>query len=279
MSKKVFPFLVLLACLLVVAPASGQAVPAQPAQDVYAVINYLKIQPENVATYEEMARTTLRQYYVEALKQPGTNLLGWNMSRVLYRGLDDDAATHVGVIYYLGPPPGGDSEARNQAIMKKVTGTGYEDYRKKVRAIREFLGSELVRGMARGGSTVEGSYRVATFSKIAPFKTNEVRQNAVKIWQPVYDAAVKEGSILGFSSGTHVFPRGEGMEWDTVSSVTFKDLPSAVLGYAITPERLAKVHPEMGYLSVIENWRSTVTVKKVTITRIIASAMAPPPAK
>lgn len=175
--------------------------------------------------------------------------------------------------------PPGDTEARNQAIMKKVAGAGYDEYRKKMLAIRHFLGSELVRGMIWGGVVTDGSYRVTTYSMIAPFKTSQVRANAVNIWKPVYDAALKEGSILGYASGTHVFPRGEGMDYDTLFTKGFKDLPSAVLGYSITPERLLKVHPGMSYLSTIDEWRDTVTVKKVVVSRVIASVLSTPPAR
>lgn len=273
MLKQTPGLVALLLCLFTMSVAYGQTAPAA-GQDIYAVINYLKIAPQNTAAYEEMVNKTIRQFYIEAMKQPGTNLMGWSMSRVVYRGVDDDAPTHIGVAYYLGPPPGG-PEGRAQAIIKKVTGAGYDEYQKKIYAIREVLGNELVRGSMWGGATPEGSYRVTTYAKAAPSMLREVRDEAARIWKPVYDEAIKDGSILSYASATHVFPRGEGMAYDIVTSVGFKDLPSAVRGFAVTPERLAKVHKDMSYLSTIDGWRDKVTVKRVIVARVLAVVNAP----
>jgi hypothetical protein len=261
---------------LAAAMVCGQTTPTPP--DAYASIIYLKVNPGSQAALEELANTTLRQIYGSLLKEPRTNFTGWNFSRITYRGLDEDAPTHISVAFFNGPPDP-DFTTRYQAAVKKVTGAEPVELTRKMAALRQVVGTELFQGIAWAGSAPEGSFRVTYHSKAAPMRLAAAADNAASVWKPVYDAAVKEGAILAYTMGRAVFPRGDAVDHDLIYTITYKDLASAIKGYSVAPEMFRKIHPKMSYIGAVDQNRELRSIRKTFLSRLLSSVMAPSPVK
>ncbi|NWF84642.1 MAG: hypothetical protein HXY18_12515, partial [Bryobacteraceae bacterium] len=245
---------------------------AVKAEDQYVVLSYFKVDQENLAAFEEWSRTNSKKVFTEMMNQAGSNLWGWNVARILYRGPDDDAPTHVAASIYNGPPPGTLEPAALDALYKKITAMDPAEYRKRLNSLRELLGTELVRGIAwAGGSSPEGSYRVVTYSRLEPRRAAAHREAAASTWQPIYAAAAKEGKILAWSSWSYVFPRGMDAPYDILGATTYKDLPAAVRGYTNMQADFLKVHPTKSWVGAVDEFRGNVTNRKAVVSRIIAS--------
>lgn len=242
------------------------------AEDQYVVLSYFKVDQQNLAAFEEWSRTNSRKFYTELMNQPGSNMWGWSLARILYRGPDEDGPTHVASMIYNGPPPGALESAVIDALSKKISGMDPAEYRKKLASLREPLGTELVRGIAwAGGSSPEGSYRVVAYSKLEPRRAAAHRVAAVSTWQPIYAAAAKGGKVLSWSSWSYVFPRGMDTSYDILGATTYKDLHSAVRGFTNMQEEFLKVHPGKSWVGAVDEFRGNVTNRKTVVSRIIAS--------
>jgi hypothetical protein len=261
---------VLLAGAFMSNPAPAQE--ALKAEDQYVVLSYFKVEPENQAAYEENLSTVSKKIFAELMNQPGSNLWGWNAGRVLYRGTDEDAPTHVSASIYNGPPSGAVDTPAADAVIRKVTGMEPAAYRKRLASLRTALGSELARGIAwAGGNTPEGSFRVVSYGKLEPRRTTAYREAVISTWQPVYAAAVKEGKIVAHSVWSLVFPRGADSPYDVLSAIVYKDLPSAVRGYTGMQEDFMKVHPKKTWISAVDEARANVTTRNTVVTRVFTS--------
>lgn len=245
---------------------------AVKAEDQYVVLSYFKVDQQNLAAFEEWSRTNSKKFFAELMNRAGSNLWGWNVARILYRGPDDDAPTHVAAAIYNGPPPASLEPSDYDALLKKISGLDPAEYRKRLASLREPLGTELVSGIAwAGGSSPEGSYRVVAYGKLEPRRAAAHREAAASTWQPVLGAAAKEGKFLAWSSWSYVFPRGMDAPHDILDAITYKDLPSAVRGYTNMQADFLKVHPGKSWLGAVDEFRGNVTNRKVVLSRIIAS--------
>ncbi len=78
-----------------------------------------------------MLRTTTKKFYTELMNQPGSNMWGWNVARVLYRSVDEDGPTHALALICNGPPQGTLETSLADSVMKKVSGLDPAEYRKR----------------------------------------------------------------------------------------------------------------------------------------------------
>lgn len=245
---------------------------AVKAEDQYVVLSYFKVDPQNQAAYEELLRTTSKKIYTEMMNQPGSNMWGWNISRILFNGTDEDAPTHVAAAIYNGPPPGTDNPAAD-AVIKKITGMERAEYMKKLAGLREALGTELVRGISwTAGSSPEGTFRVVSYLKAEPRKATAFRDANRSVWQPVMAAAVRDGKLLAWSTWGYVFPRGENTPYDLLTAASYTDLPSAVRGYTASAADFLKVHPSASFVSAVDELRDSRKVSRTVVSLIIASS-------
>lgn len=245
---------------------------AVKAEDQYVVLSYFKVDPQNQAAYEELLQNTSKKIYTEMMNQPGSNMWGWNVARVLYQGTDEDAPTHVSAAIFNGPPPGTDNAAAD-GVIRKITGMEPAAYRKKLAGLREALGTELLRGVAwAGGSSPEGSFRVVSYLKAEPRKAGAFRDATRRVWQPVMAAAARDGKIVAWSTWGYIFPRGSDTPHDLMTATTYKDLPSAVRGYLASSADFMKVHPDGGYVNAVDELRDSRKTSKTMVSRILASS-------
>jgi hypothetical protein len=264
--------LALTACCVV--PANGQS--AVKAEDAYVVLSYFQVAQENQTAYEQLLTTTSKKFYTELMNQPGSNMIAWNASRIMYRGIHGNPATHVSAIVYNGPPPGGDNVALMEKLMRQASGLEPAEYRNKLNGLRKQLGTELVRGIAwTQGATTEGAYRVVTYSKAETGKLAAIREMTRNVWLPVYAAAAHNGKVLGWSAWSYVFPRGGEAPYDLLNATMYKDLAAAVAGYLPSGAEFEKIHPATGYISAVDELRGARKTGIVLVSRILTAIAKP----
>lgn len=262
---------IVLAAVFTAAPAPAQTVAKADGQ--YVMLSYFKVDPQEVAAYEDWVKTKSKAFYTAMMNEPGSNMWGWSIARIMYTGVDEDAPTHVASMIFNGPPQGNEASGRFDALLKQATGMEAAEARKKLASMREALGSELVRGVAwTPGSSPEGSYRVVSYYKGETGSMSENRQLTRDVWQPVFAKAAAAGKLLAWSSWSYVFPRGGDTPHDQLTATTFKDLPSAIQGYLPSASDFAAAHPDVNYVSAVDQLRGTRKMSKAMVSRIIATA-------
>jgi hypothetical protein len=272
MFLRIFTLVAFAASLFLSTPASAQT-PAK-AEDQYLVLTYLQVAPEHTAAYDEILRTTAKTFYTEMMNRPGQNAWAWSVAKMLFSGIHGNQATHVAAIVFSGPPPSGSLDLKlADEILKKVANMEPAEYRKKLAGMRKELGTELWRGVAwTPAGSAEGSYRVVAYSKVAPRKAADYREVSSRVWRPLYAAAAEQGNLIGWSTWSSVFPRGEGTPYNALTATTFKDLPSAVRGFTPSASDFHKVHPNASFISAVDQIRDLRPLGTVVVSEIIAAS-------
>jgi hypothetical protein len=261
---------VLLLGLLV--PAAVVAQQTVNVENQYVAITYFHVPADKDAEYNQVLRASSKKYYEELINQPGSNLWAWGVARMLYTGTHGGEANYVSSSLYDGPPANPNTAA-NDALLRKVTGQDPEEYRRHLNTLRTVVGTELLRGIAWArGPVPEDSYRVVSYLKITTNKGAAFRDLIKQAWQPIYADALKEGKILGWGAWGYVFPRGADTPYDALTSMTFKDLPSAVKGLEGMDAAFAKAHPGVSMVGAIDALRDTRKVTRTVLSRILVSA-------
>jgi hypothetical protein len=253
MNRSLWVSLLSLCLLLAAMPLPAQ----QPT--LYAVITYFDVEAEQDAAYRAHVTSTSKKFYQEMMAA-NPNLVHWSLSRVVYPGVDADY-NYLGVTVYNGPPPES-ANAAADATAKKIAGVPLTEYMKKLYPLRKTVGSELlmrVAGTANPGAGVskEGDYRVTYRLKIKPTMLDEFTAQIQSMTLPIMQERVKAGDLKSYSSWTRVFPMGGEDAYDALSSLTYKDLASAVKGLdtSKTAANFVKAHPGKNYATYLNNSR------------------------
>lgn len=268
MKRSLWVSLLSLSLLLAAMPLPAQ----QPT--LHAVITYFDVPAEQDAAYRAHVTTTSKKFYQE-LMAANPNLVHWSLSRVVYPGVDADY-NYLGVTVYNGPPPES-ANAAADAVAKKIAGVPLTEYMKKLYPLRKTAGSELlmrVAGTANPGAGIarEGDYRITYRLKIKPTMLDEFTAQIQSMTVPVMQERVKAGDLKSYSSWTRVFPMGGEDAYDALSSLTFKDLASAVKGLdtSKTAANFVKAHPGKSYATYLNNSREYAEFTGRILSQVIA---------
>ncbi|WP_263358601.1 hypothetical protein [Acidicapsa ligni] len=252
---KAFDLLTTAACV-VLAPNWVFAQQASNAP-VY-VNNCLKVNPDKNSEFRQWARETLHKY--AQYKVDSGELKSWTLLRaVLPRGTQNSCDyMEIGVFSGMPPKPTEPKELSDQ-LKKAGLSMDAEQYAQNERAVSELAETGMFQTLASIGRMQKGDYLLINFDKITDVgKWIDIER---RLWQPIAEVLVKEGTIRGWMASARYVPDGPAMHFD---ALTVDVYPSwdGYFRFEANPRSLElwrQVHPDTDINIASANYASVIT--------------------
>ena len=230
-------------CLLA-AQLPGLSAAQQPAGPVITQnITYLKIAPGKSDAWLKMTREEGMK--VAQVRADAGEILSWTLLRSVYPGGAEARADYMISVLSEGPPrrPGGDTglEASLKKAGLKLTAS---EYWSKREAIVSRVASELWRIRERVAAPQKGHYLYLNLMKVhdaAAYNDFEA-----KVWRPIAESWVKDGSMSGWIYATKILPSGSDTVYSSYSADMFPTWEAAFASRPLQPQ-FEKIHPGKSY--------------------------------
>lgn len=212
---------------------------AQNATTVFAIVDFMKVKPENEAKYLDVEKNTWKPLHQERLKQG--KIIGWILYRVLYTGTDDPYNYVTMTLFDYpanleNPWAGIDPE-------KVLAGKDIDMLMEETGKSRDLVKSNLIVRLDEvipQGGPGEIKYIQVDYMKVKPGNENAYVEMEETIWKPVHEAFIKAGTRSGWSLWNQVFPSGSAMDYQYITANYFKDF--SMIGAADYNAAFGKAH-------------------------------------
>lgn len=213
-------FLVLAAAFLFFCyPTIGNA---QNAPTVFAIVDFMKVKPENDAKYLDVEKNSWKPLHQERLNQG--KITGWILYRVLYSGTDDPY-NYVTMTLFDNPVnlenPWADIDPAKVLPGKDLDKLLEETYKS-----RDLVKSNLIVRLDEvvpEGGPGEIKYIEVDFMKVKPGSESAYVEVEENIWKPVHKEFINAGTRVGWSLWDEIYPAGSAMDYQYVTANYFKD--------------------------------------------------------
>jgi L-rhamnose mutarotase len=195
---------------------------AQNAPTVFAIVDFMKVKPENEAKYLDVEKNTWKPLHQERLKQG--KIIGWILYRVLYTGTDDPY-NYVTMTLFDYPANLEDPWAGIDP-EKVLAGKDIDKLMEETGKSRDLVKSNLIVRLDEvvpEGGPGQIKYIQVDFMKVKPGNENAYVEMEETIWKPVHEAFIKAGTRAGWSLWNQVFPSGSAMDYQFVTANYFND--------------------------------------------------------
>lgn len=213
-SKATFLLVLAAAILLSCYP---NKVNAQNEPAFFAIIDFMKVKPENEAKYLDVEKNIWKPLHQARADQGMIEV--WGLYRVLYTGTDDPY-NYVTVTLYRGSDHLEDPWAGIDPA-KILTGRNYEKDMEETGKSRELVKSQLITMLDEvvpESRTMEDKYLVINYMKVKPENATAYQEVEKSIWRPIHEQFIKAGSREGWSLWSNVFPTGSAMEYQYLTA-------------------------------------------------------------
>lgn len=172
--------------------------------------------------------------------------------------------------FYSGVPDAPMSEAETTSALQKAgISSSAEELSQQEDAVGYLVSFSIVRQALRVGTAKKGDYVVVNDMKVA--NTEAWIANEKKLWQPIFEDGVKDGSMDGWGVDVSFMPRGAE---DPYITYTVDIYPSWQALYSFFgpsfPERWKKVNPDIPIAEGMKQERTMDTIEHTTLSEIVS---------
>lgn len=225
----------------------------------------LKVKPQNTTNFLAFATGEvgkMAQYWVKSGKSTG-----WLLLRSVVPMGESAKCDYLSVTVFPGVPtelfaPDQVAEALKQTGSKLNAGQFFN--------IRDsgatLVSSDLFQTRAMVGGIKKGDYVEVLYQKVA--NPQAWLANDVKVWRPVAEAMLKDGSRTGWYAVLRVLPSGSSMEYNAINVDVFPSLDAVFKGDPQFVDRWKKVHPDMDLAETmrgLDKFRTTANEELYTV--------------
>jgi L-rhamnose mutarotase len=224
------------AFILACYPIKGNA---QNAPTVFAIVDFMKVKPENEAKYLDVEKNTWRPLHQERLKQG--KIIGWVLYRVLYTGTDDPY-NYVTMTFFDYPANLEDPWAGIDPA-KVLAGKDIDKLMDETGKSRDLVKSNLIVRLDEvvpDGGPGEVKYIQVDYMKVKPGNESAYVEMEETIWKPIHEAFIKAGTRAGWSLWNQVYPAGSALDYQYITANYFKDFSK--IGAADYNAAIGKAH-------------------------------------
>lgn len=190
---------------------------AQNAPTVFAIVDFMKVKPENEAKYLDVEKNIWKPLHQERANQG--KIAVWALYKVLYSGTDDPY-NYVTVTLFENEANLGDPWKDIDAA-KILKGRDLTKDMEETDKSREMVKSHLIRMLDEvvpQERTMEDQYIIMDFMKVKPGNETAYLEVEKNIWRPVHQEFIKAGSRVGWSLWSEVFPAGTSMDYQFMTA-------------------------------------------------------------
>ena len=218
---------------------------AQPASSPgFHSVSCVKVKPGKHAEFNTLVNGDLRK--LEQSRVDSGAISAWVELRIVSPAGRNARCDYTFVSFYSGLPSAPMSDEEMTADLQKAgISTSLAEIRQQEDAAGYLVFNSIDRTVLSVGGAKKGDYIVVNDMKVVPDESAWIA-NEKKLWQPIFEDGVKDGSIDGWSVVEQFMPRGAE---DRGITYTVDIYPSwdAVFNFfgPKFPDRWKKVHPDM----------------------------------
>jgi hypothetical protein len=190
----------------------------------------------------------MAQYWVKSGKSTG-----WLLLRSVVPMGQSAKCDYLSVTVYPGVPT--ELFAADQvAEALKQTGSklSVDEFFSRRDSGATLVSSDLFQTRAMVGGIKKGDYVEVLYQKVP--NQQAWLANDVKVWQPVAEAMLKDGSRTGWYAVLRVLPSGSSMEYNAINVDVFPSLEAVFKGDPQFVDRWKKVHPDMDLMETMRGF-------------------------
>lgn len=195
---------------------------AQNAPAIFAIVDFMKVKPENEAKYLEVEKNTWKPLHQERLNQG--RIIGWILYRVLYTGTNDPY-NYVTMTLFDNPAHLEDPWAGIDPA-KVLPGKDIDKLSDETLKSRDLVKSNLIVRLDEivpEGGPGQIKYIEVDYMKVKPGNEAVYVDVEENTWKPVHQEFMKAGSRVGWSLWNEIYPAGAAMDFQYVTANYFKD--------------------------------------------------------
>lgn len=242
------------------------SVPAEAADPVYVVVEYLKVKPEDHIKYLEMEQKIWKPMHQERINQG--IIASWTLYAVEFTGSADDY-NYVAITTYNDPKKL--ENPWNADIPAKVhPNMSVSEIMERTNKVREYVQSELYSSVASIPDIPfknPAQYIQVNYMKVQTGKNSEYETLEKDIWMPIHNESIRSGKTVGWGLWSALFPRGAGRPYQYMTLNTFSDYSYVFeLDFSVP---FKAIHPEKDFTEMVQKTQQARTIVRTELWDLI----------
>lgn len=245
---------------------------AQQAPTGFHSVSCVKVKPGKTADFNAFINGDLRKYDQSRVDSGAVS--GVLVLRTISPAGSDAECDYTFVTFYTGLPNAPMSDDETVAALKKANiSSSIEEWRQQHQAVGELVYNSIDRVVAQVGKAKEGDYIVVNDMNV-PDASAWV-DHEKKVWQPIFEDGLKDGSVDGWAVVRQFMPRGA-KDMHTAYTVDIYPNWQAVyqfLGPSFT-DRWKKIHPDVPIGEGMTEDQKFDTIEHTSLLKVVTSIEA-----
>lgn len=240
---------------------------AQPASPGFHSVSCVKVRSGKNADFNKLVNGDLRKYQQSRVESGAIS--GWIELRTVVPAGREATCDYVFVSFYSGLPPApmGDEEM-TAALQKAGISSTLEEWRQEHEAAGYLVFNSIDRTALHVGEAKKGDFIVVNDMKVSDVSAWVATEK--KLWQPIFEDGIKDGSVDGWSVIVQFMPRGaedRGITY-TVDIYPSWDALFKFFGSGF-PDRWKKVNPDVPIDQGMAEEHKNETIEHTTLYKVV----------
>ena len=268
--KKQFGFTATL-CLVIAglcfAGSSSAAAQEQSGSPGFHSVACVKVRRGKMADFKSLVSGDFQK--LEQSRVDSGAISAWLVLRTVIPAGRDATCDYAFVTFYPGMPnaPMGDEEL-NAALKKAGIGASLEEMRQQQDAAGYLVYNSINRTVLHVGIAKKGDYIMVNEMNV-PDQGAWIA-NEKKLWQPIFEDGVKDGSVDGWSVVEQFLPRGDKDQGDTYTVDIYPSWDALFKFFGPTfSDRWKKIHPDVPIEQGMDQEHKVDTIDHTILYKVV----------
>jgi hypothetical protein len=246
------------------AALSATTLVAQQPQTGYHTVACLKVKPDRGADFHKFAAE--ESHKLAQGRVDDGEVTTWNLLRAVLPQGSSAECDYISIYFFPGTPHLLGTQELSAALKKAGMSITPEDYVNHRNAVATVVSVAVFQTVASVGSAKKGDYFLVNYMKAGDVEAWVDYER--KIWQPLAEAAQKDGTASGWSVNVRVLPGGDGQPFQGVTVDVFPSMDAVFMGNSKLIELFRKVHPDMEVGTTMEQFGKLRTQQDVQLYQL-----------
>jgi hypothetical protein len=230
----------------------------------------IKVAPQNDDAFRKFVNDDAVK--VEQAEVKSGIISGWLLMRSVIPAGQSAKCDYLSVGILPGYPsqhPNALADAIKQTGLKMTA----DEFISKRDSLTTLVSNDLFQTRAMVGGIKKGDYTEVLYQKVP--NQQAWLANDKKVWQPVAEEMLKDGTRTGWYAVVRVLPSGSSMEYNAINVDVFPSLQAVFKDDPQFVERWKKVHPDMDLTQTmrgLDSFRTTVNEELYTVVEAVSPA-------
>jgi hypothetical protein len=245
----------------IAAALSATTLIAQQPQTGYHSVACFKVKPDKGAEFHKFV--TEESHKLAQGRVDNGEITTWYLLRAVLPQGSEAECDYLIVAMFPGAPHLLGTQELSAGLKKAGMSISPEDYVNHRNAVSTLVTVGMYQNVGLVGSAKKGDY----------FRVNYMKASDVgawvgyekKVWQPLAEAAAKDGFASGWSINVKVLPGGDGQPFQGVTVDVFPSMDAVFAGDSKLIELFHKVHPDLEIGTTMEQFGKLRTQQNIEL--------------